>query len=473
MVVASDTSRHKKNSAAITGGIVDTLKTSDGRSHSTVQQIQRATFILMGGTLLLNGISLIKSPFIAQYYGTSDKLDAYFLAFAPFNFISGILLSAIQAVLVPAYAEARKKYGDPAAFGFVVTFSGVILFAILALSGLLWIGSEPLATLLGAGFPPDLVRVTASLLRLSLIFLMLSVPHDIGLYFLTAHQQFTASALIPVAGGIFSLATLVYFHAQGIVALLYGLIGGILLQLALLVAAIRSYIPKQATLWPLAHPDMLQIFKQLFPLLLGSSFGHINVMVDQTMASLLAPGSIAALNYGNRLHTVFTQMFIMMISRAVLPFFAQQAAEHDFDALRKTFFLTLKRTLCVLFPLSIGIIVFGKPMVQFFFQRGAFTAQSTSATTGVWIAYTLGLPMQAVGILAARMYNVLRENKMLMYVAGGGVVVNTLLNWILMQFWGHIGIALSTSVVYTITTVVLVSRLYRTILKKATNMPIA
>jgi putative peptidoglycan lipid II flippase len=101
--------------------------------------------------------------------------------------------------------------------------------------------------------------------------------------------------------------------------------------------------------------------------------------------------------------------------------------------------------------------------VRILFERGAFSVHSTSATAGAWIAYTLGLPVQAIGILTARVYHALQDNKTLMYVAGGSIGLNIFFNWTFMKVWGHIGIALSTSGLYCVTTIVLLYLLRRKI----------
>jgi putative peptidoglycan lipid II flippase len=101
--------------------------------------------------------------------------------------------------------------------------------------------------------------------------------------------------------------------------------------------------------------------------------------------------------------------------------------------------------------------------VKLLFQRGAFDAYSTSATAGAWIAYSVGLPVQAIGILTARMYNALQENKTLMYVSAVGIVLNITFNIVFMKIWGHVGIAASTSAVYGVTTIILLTILRKKI----------
>jgi len=46
--------------------------------------------------------------------------------------------------------------------------------------------------------------------------------------------------------------------------------------------------------------------------------------------------------------------------------------------------------------------------------------------------------------------NALKRNSVLMYISGINVVLNIVLNWVFMRYAGVAGIALSTSVVYLV-----------------------
>lgn len=435
------------------------LNSCDEKPAATAsfKHIRQATLILMAGTAALYGLSLFKSFVIASYYGTSAQLDAYFLAFAPFNLISGVVVSSIQAAVIPKYLEVVAHRGKEEAFAFLSTICCFLLAIIMAISLFLFFGNSVIARYLGSGFDAPHIAFTAALLRASTILLLLTIVSETATCLFQAHRQFAFVAFAPLISGIFSFWYMIQFQSDGVISLMHGLIGGMCLQSGVILYAARQFFPVRFRLLSPFHPDVKQGMKMMTPLFVGSSFGHINMVVDQMMASRLPAGSIAALNYAAKLHSMLTQMFIMMASKAMLPFLAQQAAENDFDALKATFFKIVKTTLIILLPISAAIILFGRFAIEIFFQRGAFTAQSTSATAGAWTAYTLGLPLMAVGILAARMYNVLQENPTLMYVAGGSVAVNIVLNWIFMHWWGHIGIALSTSVVACLSTGVLLA----------------
>lgn len=429
------------------------------KAHSILKHIQKASLILMGGKILTNAIGFVKSLLIAAYYGTSAGLDVYVLSLAPFRLISGVLLGSIQAAFIPRYLELVSKKGKQEAFSMFVTFLLSIMLGLGCISLILFFGSPIIAAYLGSGFNAEQITFTESLLKLSTLVLIFTVFGEIGCFLFTAQRRFTLSALVPLVSVVCSLIYLLYYHAIGVSALMYGLIIGLIVQSCVILYFLRRVHPERLPMLSLAHPEIRQILQVMLPLFIGTAFAHVNIVIDQIMASTLPSGSISALNYAIKLHGVFSQMFIMIISRAALPFFAQQVAENNFKALRETFLLTTKRMLAILLPISLLIFLFGEPIVRLLFQRGAFTADSTSATAGAWMAYALGLPVQAVGVLTARVYNALQDNKTLMYVSGGSISLNILFNWVFMKMWGHIGIALSTSVIYMITTAVLLTML--------------
>lgn len=396
---------------------------------------------------------------IALYFGTSAELDAYFLSLAPMRLIAGVLIGGVQAALIPYYLELRAARSQEHAFSVFLSFSGWGLAASGALMVGIWLGSPWIARLLGVGFSPELLAFTTTLVTWSAVLLACTLLNDLGNCLLNAHRRFWALAVLPLISGLLSAASLVAFHAMGVSILMYGLIGGLVAQNAATLYLMRRLAPARVRWLPPNHGDIRKVFVAMLPLLVGASLGHVNMLVDQMMASTLPAGSIAALQYAHKLHTVLTQMFIMMVSTAILPFLSSQAAENRIDDLKTTFRLTIRRTLLILIPISIGIVVAGKPFVHLVFQRGAFSAHSTQATAQAWVAYSLGLPFMAVGILAARVYNALKDNMTLMYVSGGNIALNILCNWLFMKSWGHVGIALSTTVVYVLATTILLARL--------------
>ena len=75
-----------------------------------------------------------------------------------------------------------------------------------------------------------------------------------------------------------------------------------------------------------SHPGIRKIFKLMVPSLLGLSVTQINLIINQSLASGLAAGSITALRYANRLMQLPLGIFAMGISTASFPTLARQAS---------------------------------------------------------------------------------------------------------------------------------------------------
>lgn len=94
-------------------------------------------------------------------------------------------------------------------------------------------------------------------------------------------------------------------------------------------------------------------------------------------------------------------------------------------------------------PAAIGMIVLAKPIVEIAFERGAFDTRATIMTS------------QALRLLLYRVYYSLQDTKTPMINEAIAVGINIVLNIILVQFIGHAGLALATSIATTIATIML------------------
>jgi putative peptidoglycan lipid II flippase len=186
----------------------------------------------------------------------------------------------------------------------------------------------------------------------------------------------------------------------------------------------------------------------MLPMFLGSTFSHINITIDQIMASTLSTGSVSALNYANNINNMITQLFIFSLGSAILPFFSQNIADGRIDDLKNTFYVAVRTSFFMLMPMTVFIFVLGTPLLQVLLQRGAFDHSSTLAVSGAWKAFAVGLTIFSVGIITVRVLTALQLTRLLAYIAFLNIFVNVALNFLLMKYMSHVGIALSTSITY-------------------------
>ena len=251
----------------------------------------------------------------------------------------------------------------------------------------------------------------------------------------------------------------------GIAALCLGSFCGTVLQLVVVVVRAKRAHLRYRLIIDVDNPDLRVIFCAIWPLLLGALITQGSPLVDQIFASTLPTGSISALNYALKLVSLFIGVIFVSVGRVALPYLARQAALDDPD------YQTFKRTLhvylwCVglgTLLLSFFLLLLVRPLVQMLFQHGTFSATDTRNTAAVLAGFAPGLAPMASSFLLSRAFNALGETRVPMYMALVNLGANALFDALFAHFWQGLGIALATSVVALITTLLLLVLLFRRI----------
>jgi putative peptidoglycan lipid II flippase len=180
-------------------------------------------------------------------------------------------------------------------------------------------------------------------------------------------------------------------------------------------------------------------------LLMGST-----ELVDQTMAAMLTPGSVAALNYARKIISLFIVVGATPLSSAALPYFSKMVTNREWASCRHTLKTYARSITLVTVPMTLALVVFSEPLIRIIFQRGAFTAADTRIVGRVLAFLSLQIPFYMLAQIGVRFISALKKNSVLMIVSGVNMVLNVVFNLILMKYWGVAGIALSTSFVYLV-----------------------
>src|SRR5690606_1654017 len=116
------------------------------------------------------------------------------------------------------------------------------------------------------------------------------------------------------------------------------------------------------------------------PIMIGSGIQQINTLIDRILASGLPEGSIAALNYSNRLGLFIINLF----SAAVYSVFYTSMSNYFTAGQSEQFKKLLRNTINVSFilvlPASAGFLVLRLPIVKMIFERGLFDSSASEVT---------------------------------------------------------------------------------------------
>ena len=401
-------------------------------------------------TMLVKVAAVFRELVVAWRFGISDALDAFFIALLIPSFIISVVAESFNAALIPTYIRVREQEGNQAAQRLL---SGTIVWSmgLLGVTTILILATAPLyLPYLASGFTPEKIDLTFHLLCAILPNVLLSGIIVIWSAVLNAGERFALAALSPITTSIITIILLLMFPSWSVFSLAAGLVGGAALEISLLGVLLRKQGISLRPKWHGFDTHMRHVAKQYVPMIAGAFLMCSTLLVDQSMAAMLLPGSVAALNYGNRLVALPINIATQALGTAVIPYFSKMVAEQNWKGVRHTLKHYMRLIFFITVPLTVLIVIFSDLIVKIMLQRGSFTANDTYLVAQIQSFNALQIPFYVANILVVKLISALRANYILMYGSLINLTANIILNYLFMQKLGIAGIALSTSCVYMI-----------------------
>ncbi len=411
---------------------------------------------LIGLAILCSRIlGFVRDVVIAAMFGTGASAQAFVVAFRVPNMMRDLVAEgATNAAIVPVFSGYRAR-GEREEFWrlawVLAKRSAVVLLVIVTLG----VVAAPLVVrCIAPGFAGDPERfgLTVLLTRLLVPYLLLIGLTAFAVGVLNADELFAASSWGQSLLNIMVIICAVWLAPQlsePVVALAIGTLVGGVLQLGVLVPSLvrRGFRPVPGAGW--THPGVTQIHRLLVPRTVGSGVYQLSVFIDTVLASLVwivGEGGVAALYYANRLIQFPLAIFGVAVAQASLPAMSAHVVRGEMEELRQTISFTLRVTVCVMIPASVGLAVAAEPIVRTLFERGAFDVYSTDVTTQALVFYSIGLSAYAGMKLLTSVFYAMHDTKTPTAVAAGALATNLGLNLWLMYPLKVGGLALATSI---------------------------
>jgi putative peptidoglycan lipid II flippase len=420
------------------------------RSNSTNGKIFRAALAVGALGAIAKGGVAVKELIVARAFGRSDALDAFLIAYLlPSFVVSNLVMGALASALIPVFVEIRRSEGKKATqrlFSNMLLLTTAALIAVAVLLGLL----APLyLPYLASGFSPAKLQLTREVLYLLLPFVIFNGLSLFATAILNAEERFGLPALVPLTTPVLTiLFILAAPKAWGVFSLAVGLVAGSFSEALVLFRLTKARGFTLSWRWDRGDRSVGRVVAQVMPMLGATFLSGGTGVVDQSMAAMLGSGSVAALNYANRIIAPVVILGATALSTAALPYFSQLAAGGDLAGCKHTLKRYSALTLLVTTPVTLFLIAFSRPITRLLFERGAFTSADTRLVSVVQMGYALQIPFYVCGMLFVRFLSSIKRNDVLMYGAAMNLLLDIILNLVLMRFWGVAGIALSTSLVY-------------------------
>jgi putative peptidoglycan lipid II flippase len=406
---------------------------------------------------------------VAAYFGTTKAADAFNFAYlftgnifillgglnGPFHSATVSGLSHIKANAASPQ-ETTKKQNQ---FLSQILINTALVF--LVLSSLLWLLLQPILGLI--------LRAQASLIfptffQSQIMLPVFAVSGVVGILLgaVSYHGDYFWPSLSPLVSSL-ALILFIVFGYQFFGAWVLGLgtaLGALLQLLVQLLDLFKIGFRFSFNFAPSLPTGNVAYFNHmLFPALLSSTIGSLNVYVDSFFCAGLEPGSWTAILVGNRLIQL---PFGILVGASLVSFLPRIA---ELKNSRPQFVACLNRETINLFillvPVAALLLALAGPGVQLLFQRGAFDQNSTRLVQVVLWGLGLSLLTALPREVYTRAFYAVGDSKTPLYVSLVSIVWNAILDWWLGDKFGVMGIALSTTITAFINSVLLMFLLKR------------
>ncbi len=421
--------------------------------------------IVAAATFVSRILGLVRDVIIFASLGATALSSAFLIAFTIPNLFRRLLgEGALTSAFVPIYSEELEKKSREEAHQFlnkVLTRLAVLLLVLVPIGSFL--------ALQVMRYPGLLERwyLSAELTILLLPYLLFVCVAAILGAALNILRRFTVAALSQVwlnLSMIIAIGFFGYFLAENpherVLYLCAGVLFGGLIQIVIPTYALRREGVRLR--FDLRGSDRLKEMMSLFvPGVLGAAIIQINFLVSRLIAFWLSDEAVAILYLANRLIELPLGMFVIAVTTVSFPDLVRNAVKGEVARFSETFHQSIRLVLAITFPAALGLFLLRDPILQLFFQWGAFERSDVLKTTPVLAAYCGGLPFFAFAALSTRGFHAIKDMRTPVILAFVNFILNLSLSLILVRPLGMIGLALANvfaMVVHALAMHILLSR---------------
>jgi putative peptidoglycan lipid II flippase len=414
---------------------------------------------------------LLRESVLSWLFGAGATYDAYVLGFRIPNLARELFAEgALSSAFVPTFSRylATKTHAETRELSNITATLILVIAGSFCAVGMLL--SPWIVNLFAPGFQavPGKSELAASLVRIMFPFLLLLALAAQAQGVLYSTQRFAIPAVSPAAFNLCSvLSGLALGRWTGIGAvrgMAFGVVLGGIAQLAFLLPGVWRAGFAWRPQWNLRHEGVRHILGLMGPALIGNASGQINVLVNTNFAAGLRDasghvmnGPVSWLAYAYRFFILPLGIFGIAIASAALPRLSRSAAHRNFAEFRQILSRSILMILLLTIPASVGLAILGESMIGIVYQHGRFLAFDTHQTALALSCYAVGLAGYSVLKLVAPAFYALGDSRTPMLVSVASVLVNAIAAFIMVRIagFGHAGLALTTSVVSTFSSLAL------------------
>lgn len=340
----------------------------------------RGGLVVMAGLVTGNLLGFLRVALTAYLLGTHSRADSLAVAMGPIDALNSVVINGVIFAFVPmltASAGGARRALFARVLRVIACVLGAVAVGVVAAAP--W-----LMRILAPGLGPVYFVDAVANLRILALSTFAGGAAAIYSALLYTGRRFGPMAFYQAMLNFFTIVSaLALWRAVGVYAFAIGYTVGAFVQLAIVWFAARRDLAHTAV-EPCAVSWREIAAKPGFFVVYAAALG-LNIVFTRAYATHAGPGMAAALDYCMRGVGVPLALLVSPISTSLLPEISRlRAIERMRDAFR-----LIDRTVLVTALAAVGgcgcAILFRHPAIAILFQRGSFTAQSTTLVAAVFL----------------------------------------------------------------------------------------
>ena len=403
-------------------------------------------------TLASRVLGFARDMLIAAVLGAGPLADAFFIALRLPNLFRRLFgEGAFNAAFVPAFTASLTLDGPRRARDLAARMATLMTLWLSLLVGLGMLFMPQVMAVLTPGLAdhPHQMALVVELSRITFPYLLFICLTALVSGVLNAIDRYALAAGAPLLFNIFSIVSLFAlapFVATPAHALAWGTMLSGLAQLGLVVwACRRAGMGFPLLSFPKLTEEARQVLRRMVPGVIGASITQLNLAIDIFIASLLPVGAISYLSYADRVSQLPLGVVGAAVGTALLPVLSRQLRAGQSLSAHRSMNRAVELSMALVLPAAFALVVLAQPIILTLFQRGALGPAEALAVSHALAAYALGLPAFVLIKAFAPGFFARGDTATPVKIGLFTVAVNLGLNLLLTRYFGHVGIALSTS----------------------------
>ncbi|MBE2198699.1 MAG: murein biosynthesis integral membrane protein MurJ [Anaerolinea sp.] len=425
--------------------------------------MQRARHLLQSSVLVILFLGagkltgLVRVRLVSVTFGAGTAFDAFTAANQlPEVFFTLIAGGSLAAAFIPVYAAylARESASNSVRLANTILTLVILLLGAVSAAGALcapWLARVVLVP----SVPAAQQQLTAEIMRIILVQTTLFGISGVLSSVLNAHQHFALPALAPIALDIGYFVGITWLQPWGIHGLAWGTVVGGVLHIAIQVPALLRYRYRYRPSFAWQLDGVREIIRLMGPRVVTLGVVQVADLFIIRLASGLPTGSTSAYFYGYALMQFPETLFGTAIALVLFPTLAELYNAGDVAGLRRAAGQTLSIIWTLTIPAAVGMVMLGRPIVAFLLEGGAFDAAASALVYAILLAFSVRIVSEATLEIVARLFYAQHNTRTPMFAYLGWLAINVGLAYALVGRMGIVGLALASTVAFTVLAAVL------------------